>query len=391
MEAHFFSAALIAVSALSLGANYRTQNFIITAATPELAREIGDSGEAYRRTLAQEWLGRELPPWSEPCPVTVKVGSHLGAGGATSFCFHQGQPYGWRMEIQGSRERLLDSVLPHEVTHMIFATHFGRPLPRWADEGACTTVEHVSEKAKQQHLLVEFLTTGRGIAFNKMFAMKDYPKDILPLYSQGYSLARYLIAAGGRQKFVAYVGDGMNLNNWTLATKKHYGFESLSDLQITWLDWVRLGSPATPRAPLVAEPAAPPAELLAAGTPRSRAQLVTPVAYVSNPAESAVQPPQSSGRFAAFASSDGWHSRPRAGGAMIPPAPQSLLAQNTVTGASRPMPPFPADTGYDDSAARGTLARPQGPETPAATSLQLRNGPGGTYLEPTASTLPLIR
>jgi hypothetical protein len=147
------------------------------------------------------------------------------------------------MSIQGSRERILDSVLPHEITHTIFATHFGRPLPRWADEGACTTVEHESEKDKQKRMLITFLTTGRGIAFNRMFALKEYPRDVMPLYAQGYSVARYLIAQGGKQKFVQYVGDGMNSNNWTASTKKHYGFESLSQLQVTWLDWVRQGSP----------------------------------------------------------------------------------------------------------------------------------------------------
>ena len=61
------------------------------------------------------------------------------------------------MSIQGSRQRILDSVLPHEVTHTIFASHFRQPLPRWADEGACTTVEHASERAKQEKMLIEFL------------------------------------------------------------------------------------------------------------------------------------------------------------------------------------------------------------------------------------------
>jgi hypothetical protein len=154
-----------------------------------------------------------------------------------------GRPSGWTMSIQGSAERILDSVLPHEVTHTVFATHFGRPLPRWADEGACTTVEHVSERDKQHKLLYEFLTTGRGIAFNKMFAMKEYPPDVLPLYSQGYSLARFLIAQGGQRKFIEYVGDGMQWNNWTKATQQHYGFSSLSDLQTTWVSWVRRGCP----------------------------------------------------------------------------------------------------------------------------------------------------
>ena len=111
--------------------------------------------------------------------------------------FDRGRPFGWRMSIQGSYQRVMDSVLPHEVTHTIFATHFGQPLPRWADEGACTTVEHESEKNKQHHNLIRFLQTRRGIPFNKMFAMKEYPPDVLPLYAQGYSVTRYLIQQGG--------------------------------------------------------------------------------------------------------------------------------------------------------------------------------------------------
>jgi hypothetical protein len=154
-----------------------------------------------------------------------------------------GQPGRWTMSIQGSRERVLDSVLPHEITHTIFATHFGRPLPRWADEGACTVVEHVSERTKQEKMLYEFLTTNRGIPFNKMFVMKDYPQDVLPLYSQGYSLSRYFIALGGKQKFVDYVGEGMHTNQWVPTTKKFYGFDNLSDLQLSWLEWVRQGTP----------------------------------------------------------------------------------------------------------------------------------------------------
>ena len=182
-----------------------------------VSRQVCEAAEQCRRDLAIEWLGKELSPWQDICPIQVLVGPHLGAGGATTFTFINGQPRDWHMEIQGSRERILDSVLPHEVTHTIFATHFGRPLPRWADEGAATSVEHVSERTKQDQLLIQFLTSNRGIAFNQMFAMKEYPADILPLYSQGYSLARYLIAQGGKRKFVDYVDDGMQWNNWTAA------------------------------------------------------------------------------------------------------------------------------------------------------------------------------
>ena len=37
--------------------------------------------ELYRKELALEWLGEILPRWSEPCPIVVKVGPELGAGG----------------------------------------------------------------------------------------------------------------------------------------------------------------------------------------------------------------------------------------------------------------------------------------------------------------------
>lgn len=221
-------------------AGVRSANFLVNADDPQLARQVLDSAEKYRRELAVEWLGRELPPWSHPCPIRVTVGG--GAGGETSFAFHNRVPFNWNMKIFGPRERILDSVLPHEILHTIFATHFGCPLPRWADEGACTTVEHFSEKDKNTQLLYRFLKTDRGIAFNRMFAMREYPADILPLYAQGYSLARFLIGQGGKQKYVQYVGEGMQTNNWTETTKKYYNHPNLSSLQVTWLDWVRNGS-----------------------------------------------------------------------------------------------------------------------------------------------------
>ena len=158
------------------------------------------------------------------------------------------------MTIQGSEERILDSVLPHEVTHTIFASHFRQPLPRWADEGACTTVEHPVERARQHRLLIEFLRTGRGISFPDMFAMKEYPADVLPLYSQGYSLARYLIERGGRQRYIDFVGNGLASSDWPRSLSQHYGIHDISKLQTIWLEWVKRGCPAPPASVAAAIP-----------------------------------------------------------------------------------------------------------------------------------------
>ncbi|HVU89070.1 MAG TPA: hypothetical protein VHD36_17230 [Pirellulales bacterium] len=244
MDARLVRAAVMVAALVSLGASYRTPNFVVNAPTQDIATQIGQQAETYRRDLAVLWLGKPLPNWAQPCPITAQVAEHLGAGGATSFMFDHGEVFGWTMTIQGSLERILDSVLPHEVTHTIFASHFRRPLPRWADEGACTTVEHASERGKQQQMLIQFLRTNRGIPFHSMFAMKEYPADVLPLYAQGHSLASFLIQQGGRQKFLNFVAAGLQGEQWPAAVQQNYGFANLAALQNSWLDWVRKGSPA---------------------------------------------------------------------------------------------------------------------------------------------------
>jgi hypothetical protein len=227
----------------SVAAKYRTANYVVETADPQLAKQFGEAAESYRKTLANSWLGEELPNWSQPCPIKVTVGQSLGAGGETSFTFDRGQVFGWQMKIQGSAQRVLDSVLPHEITHMIFASHFRRPVPRWADEGGATSVEHVSERTKQRDLLDQYLRSGRGIAFNKMFAMTEYPADILPLYAQGYSTAEFLIQSGGRRKYIAFLDDGLKAGDWAGALQKHYEMKNLGELQVTWLEWVKQGAP----------------------------------------------------------------------------------------------------------------------------------------------------
>jgi hypothetical protein len=238
------AAWIAAILLASSGASYRTPNYVVQTADAQFAETMGKAAETYRHDLAIEWLGTTIPNWSKPCIMNVQAAPNLGAGGATTFVVDRGEVFGWRMTIQGSQERLLDSVLPHEVTHMIFASHFRQPVPRWADEGGATTVEHSSEKAKHRRMLVEFLHTNRGIAFNQMFAMTEYPRDVMPLYAQGFSLAEYLIEMGGKREFVAYLDEGMKTNRWSAATQHHYGIDNLGALQKTWVGWVAQGSPA---------------------------------------------------------------------------------------------------------------------------------------------------
>jgi hypothetical protein len=234
---------LIAAALPALGASYRSENFIVLAETPELARECADAAERERREVALQWLGRELPAWREPCPIRVEVGEQLGAGGATTFMLEKGRPFGWDMQVRGSHDRLLDSVIPHEVAHTVFATHFGRPLPRWADEGICTLIEADVEQQKHRSLLLRFVGEGRIFPIESLLSMRDYPRDVMPLFSQGYSLSRFLAGRGSKRRLLAFVKAGMEEDAWADAARKFYGFEDLTELEHDWQAWVSAGSP----------------------------------------------------------------------------------------------------------------------------------------------------
>ncbi|MFK8114052.1 MAG: hypothetical protein AB8B91_17755 [Rubripirellula sp.] len=292
-------------------ASYRTQNFIIQAPNAQLASSVGQAAERYRHDLAVHWLGAALPAWPNPCPVRVIAGPNLAAQGVTTYNPRPVRDF--QMEVVGTPERILDSVLPHEVTHTILATHFGRPLPRWADEGICTTVEHVSERSKHEAKLREFLGTRRGIAMNQLFLLTEYPSDVLPMYAQGYSVCSFLIEQKGPRQFVKFLRDYMQHPSWTANIKKHYDYDSLADLQNYWLSWVQSGSGSVglfvkngnPSASSVAQASATsPAVASIASSPRGPMRL-------SAPQQSQLRFNDLGPSQANPSASDGWYQRKR--------------------------------------------------------------------------------
>lgn len=231
-----------------LGANAATPNFEVEAPTAAIAEKVALTAERCREELALEWLGHTLPNWYKPCKVRVRVGQ-IGAGGATTFSFAGGEVFGWDMTVQGSLERILDSVIPHEVSHTIFACHFRRPLPRWADEGAATIAEEDSERRRQQKLAEEVITSKRRIPLRELLSITEYPKNmqhVLTLYAEGYLLADFLVQKGGKSRFLAFMQDAHE-SGWDASLRKHYEEESVDSLESKWSQWVIAGSPSLRR------------------------------------------------------------------------------------------------------------------------------------------------
>jgi hypothetical protein len=281
------------------GASHKTVNFIVTAATAEVARQVAVAAEAERTAAARRWFGKEPGAWDRPCTirVTLEVGP---SGGATSFDFapvsgEKPQVAFAVMNLRGDLRQLLASTLPHEMTHLVFAHHFGRALPRWADEGVALLAESAPDQEAHDARCRDLLNEGRGLRLHVLIRMMDYPKDMMATYTQGHSLVRFLtsgrgdagqedspeaVLPAGMTRFVQFLEAGTTGNtaaSWDRAAKDLYGYGSIDALEESWLTWLRKKDSVLNRraasksiAPLV-KPAAseliPPIELPGSGQP----------------------------------------------------------------------------------------------------------------------------
>jgi hypothetical protein len=270
-------ALFIAVFA-SMGASYRTQNFAVQAPTPELAERFGQWAEYYRKEKALQWLGQEMPPWPEPCPLIVQI-TMEGPSGQTDFHFGPQGVASQVMKIRGPLDRLLASVLPHEITHTVFAYYFRRPVPRWADEGGAVLSEDDLERDRHDKLTRQILNHGREIRLRTLFTLTNYPNDgekIACMYAEGFSMSNYLVDRSNRQTFLQFVAHGMQ-HGWDSAAQTFYRVRNVEDLEEAWLKRLRdtkgqsliqlaqnKTSPAGPKADTVVRLTVPPAQPLAA-------------------------------------------------------------------------------------------------------------------------------
>ena len=70
-----FALVVVVTTVGSMGAQFRTTNFHVHAADPQVAQLIGQWAEHYRKEKAILWLGQEMPNWPQPCPLHVEVNS----------------------------------------------------------------------------------------------------------------------------------------------------------------------------------------------------------------------------------------------------------------------------------------------------------------------------
>ncbi len=252
MRRPIWALLLLGIASLSVrGAQITTPNFIVTAQDPQVAQMVAKYAEHYRKQRALDWLGREMTQWPQPCPLQVKI-SMQGPRGATTFRFGNNVVMEQSMQIEGQLERLINSVLPHEITHTVFAYHFRRPLPRWADEGGSVLSEDDLERDRHDKLTKQLLSKNRLFPLRTLMGMMQYPNndaDTMKLYAQGFSVVDYLVKRNSRQAFLNFMAQAL-AQGWDGALQSHYGLRNIEEMEAGWLASLQGGKiPSAPTQP----------------------------------------------------------------------------------------------------------------------------------------------
>ena len=261
-------------------ATHLDQVFTVHAPTAVMGRAIAAEARYLHTNLAVEWLGKSLPYGVSRRTITFTEDLSRSSG-STSFEFKTDPKSELPkftsaiMELRGPFLQVLEDELPHQITHMVLADHFGKPLPRWADEGIAELAVPKDAQARLDAKCRELLDAGRGLRLRVLFPMTDYPRDLIIPYSQGHSVCRFLLTLDTREliplhpggvvdggispvkqlpkprQLIRFIEYGLS-DGWDVAAAKAYGFGSVDKLESAWIEWLK-----TPESRLDAKPAAP--------------------------------------------------------------------------------------------------------------------------------------
>jgi hypothetical protein len=95
--------------------------------------------------------------------------------------------------------------------------------------------EDEQERRRHDSLVRQILNSpGRAIPLRRLFSLTQYPRDVMVLYAEGFSVSNFLVGQSSRQEFLNFVADGMR-QGWDRAVQAHYRYRSVEELEQAWV------------------------------------------------------------------------------------------------------------------------------------------------------------
>jgi len=252
----FFCAGLLLANVSFAGDNpwqqMKGQDFIIyyRAQVPDdFVQMTMDTAEDELRRVTDNLGITNNPGWASPRQIKVYIYSDhddfVKNGGQSSWSHGVAFAKGRTIKLFPDAAGFFDTVLPHELGHIIFRDHIGfaATLPLWFEEG----VAIYQEKAKRlgaNKVVQEAIENGQFIPLSQLTGVrlyKDSDHRIVDLfYAESASVVYYLITELGGQEFYMLCDELKNNTPFEEALHKVYlKFKDIDGLNKAWAQYLQ--------------------------------------------------------------------------------------------------------------------------------------------------------
>ena len=214
----------------------RNANFVILADEREVAEAALAKAEAYRREIANEWLGEELPPGIGAAMINIELSDSDESGLTWARDTDSARKY-HRVWLTATRQQALGGVLKHELAHVVLATWFPQRLPPWIDEGIASRYDDPGRSEIRRRTVAWFARSGNWPRLAHVLEDAAIGADDLASYAVAASLTEFLCQRGDKRTLLRFARQGANAS-WDRALADCYSIESAAELQQQWQQWV---------------------------------------------------------------------------------------------------------------------------------------------------------
>jgi hypothetical protein len=207
-----------------------------------MVENVGKVAEETRLALQKKWFGDVSVEWDGKCSIYLHVNrekyetktKQKNTLGHMRTITQVDGVYSRTIHIPAKEAKLLEDVLPHEVSHSVMAVRFQGKMPRWADEGMAMLAESPAAIDECLGRLAKYKKQDALFALEVML-QTDEPEHIMTLefYSQSTSVVQFLTKRKGPATFTAFLRTCLR-KGYEPALKEHYAIEGFRDLERQW-------------------------------------------------------------------------------------------------------------------------------------------------------------
>lgn len=246
---------LTAFSALSFGAaSARGGSWQINKSThfivhyedlkDDFVIRVIDKAEDYYNKIADDLGFRRFDFWLWDNRAKIYIYDNIGDYQAATLqpAWSAGCANMAKKEIYTYRNapEFLDTVLPHEMGHVIFREFVGvtnTAVPRWLDEGVASyqmKTRGIAAKMIVRQAMKEnkFMNLEQLSRFNPVLTSDTESVNIF--YIESLTVIEYLISRFGRDSFVSFCQKLRDDKDLARALRYAYSFDSIQDLDRAW-------------------------------------------------------------------------------------------------------------------------------------------------------------